>query len=264
MFRNAIYLFFVVFIASSCSTTQGIGGGINFFTPEQDLEFGKQVHQEILSKPGEYPILPEKGNEEVYRYIRNMTNKILNTGKVNYKDEFAWEITIIDDGETLNAFATPGGYIYVYTGLIKYLDSENQLAGVIGHEIAHAALRHSTRQMTKIYGFSALASIVTGKSDPSFVQQVVTQLLSLRFSRSHETESDSHSVIYLCGTEYKADGAAGFFRKIENSERPPEFLSTHPNPTNRVANIEGKAVELGCSGSQTNTSQHDRIKALLK
>ncbi len=196
MYRTTIFSLVIAFLGFGCGTSNVGGGGINFFTPEQDLELGKQVHDQILSNPQEYPILPERGNEAVYRYIQGMTNKILNSGKVNYKDVFAWKVSIIDNDETLNAFATPGGYIYVYTGLIKYLDTENQLAGVLGHEIAHAALRHSTRQMTKIYGFSALTSILTGNSDPGFLESVALQLVSLKFSRNHETESDTHSVIY--------------------------------------------------------------------
>ena len=180
-------------------------------------------------------------------------------------NEFPWKVTIINDDKTLNAFATPGGYIYVYTGLIKFLDSEHQLAGVMGHEIAHSAQRHSTRQMTKAYGASALVSIVTGKSDPGQLEQIALAILNLRFSRNHETEADTYSVNYLCGTTYKADGAAGFFQKLEGqSASVPEFLSTHPNPGNRVENIQRKAKELGCSGNATNTSEYARIKSLLR
>ena len=263
--KNDLQLFLLLFIfigLQACSATKG-GGGFNFFTPEQDLAFGKQVNQEIRNNPKDYPILPERGNEEVYNYIRSITNNILNSGNVKFKDQFAWEVGIIDDDETLNAFATPGGYIYVYTGLIKYLDTESQLAGVMGHEIAHADLRHSTRQMTKIYGISGLLAIATGQADQGTLQQIAIGLINLKFSRSHETESDLKSVDYLCGTKYAADGAAGFFKKIGGSERPPEFLSTHPNPDNRVANIEGKAQELGCATNEPTDSKHQRIKRLL-
>ena len=240
-------------------------GGLNLFSVEQDIELGRQVSQEINNNPSEYPILPEQGNEEVYRYIRNITSKIFNSGKVAYRNEFAWEVKIIDDPETLNAFATPGGYIYVYTGLIKFLDSEDELAGVMGHEIAHSAQRHSTQQMTKAYGLQVLLGVVTGKSSPGMIEQIALGLASLNFSRDHETEADEYSVIYLCGTNYNAAGAAGFFRKMEGEGgRPPEFLSTHPNPGNRVEAIDQKADELGCRGSATNRGKYARIKQLLQ
>lgn len=254
-------ILFVGFI--SCGTSQG--GGFNLFTPEQDIELGKQTEKEIADHPAEYPVLPERGNEQVYSYIRGITAKLLNTGKVAYRDKFAWNVKIINDDKTLNAFCTPGGYIYVYTGIIKFLDSEDQLAGVMGHEIAHAALRHSTNQASKLYGVSALTSILTGNANPGLLEQIALGLVSLKFSRGHETDADEHSVIYLCETNYNAAGAAGFFRKMEGKGgNPPAFLSTHPNPGNRIENIEKKAKALGCKGSNTNQSEYNRIKASLK
>ncbi len=265
--RNVIAIFIVlvisVFSFNACKTGQG--GGINLFSADQDMELGKQVNEEILNDPKQFPVLPEGSNPEVYRYVRGITNKLLQSGKVQYSDKFAWEVRIIDDAKTLNAFCTPGGYIYVYTGLIKFLDSEDQLAGVMGHEIAHAALRHSTRQMTQVYGIAALSSVLTGRSQPGLIEQIAQGLLSLKFSRGHETESDNYSVIYLCATNYNAAGAAGFFKKMEGQGgNPPAFLSTHPDPGNRIANIEAKAKELGCTGTNTNKAEYERIKRLLK
>lgn len=241
------------------------GKQLNLFSVEQDKELGLQVSREINSNPNEYPILSENGNEEVYRYIRNITNKLLQTGQVAHAQDFAWEVKIIDDDETLNAFATPGGYIYVYTGLIKFLDSEDELAGVMGHEIAHAAQRHSTQQMTKAYGLQIMLGVVSGNTSPGTMEQIALGLASLSFSRNHETEADEYSVRYLCGTGYNAGGAAGFFRKMASSSgRPPQFLSTHPDPGNRVEAIENRAQEMGCRGRQNNRGEYTRIKNLLR
>lgn len=254
-----IALLFVAFTYVSCGT----GQGLNLFSPEQDIALGKEVKQQILSDPQQYPILPESSNGEAYRYVRNITAKILNSGQVAYRNEFAWEVYIIDDDDVLNAFATPGGYIFVYTGLIKFLDSEAQLAGVLGHEIAHSALRHSTKQMTKAYGIGALASIVTGNPEPGMLEQIALSLISLKFSRGAETEADMHSVEYLCPTEYRADGAAGFFIKTQDQPAPPEFLSTHPNPANRVENIQKHAAELNCQGKANDQDAYARLKRSL-
>lgn len=259
------FLFATIFLAGiSLPGCGALKSGFNLFTVQDDIALGKQVKAQIESDPEQFPILPEQGNEEVYRYIRNITGKLLQTGKVEHKDEFAWEVKIIKDDETLNAFAVPGGYLYVYTGLIKFLDSEEQLAGVMGHEIAHAARRHSTQQMTKLYGLDAIRQIITGKSDPGLIEQIALGLASLRFSREHESEADEYSVIYLCPTDYKADGAAAFFKKIKGKGgTPPEFLSTHPDPGNRVVAIEKKATELACKGNKTYQSEYQRIKQLL-
>lgn len=263
-----MYRFFVIIsmlavtTVMSCSSSQG-GGGLNLFTVEQDMELGKQTAQQIADDPQQFPVLPERGNEEVYRYINDIKNTILASGKVDYADKFAWEVRIIDQDSVLNAFATPGGYIYVYTGLIKFLDSEDQLAGVMGHEVAHSARRHSTAQMTKVYGVAALSSVLTGNANPSLLEQIAIGLIQLRFSRNHETDADAHSVIYLCESGYNASGAAGFFKKMEGQPTPPAFLSTHPNPGDRVQKIEAKAAELGCGNGNTYSERYARIKRLL-
>jgi len=242
-----ITLSVLLFSSLSCDFTKKTVGSINLFPVEDDVKLGKQVSDEIASKPSEYPILPERGNEQVYRFIRGITQKILNSGQVRYKD--------------LNAFATPGGYIYVYTGLIKFLDSEDQLAGVMGHEIAHADRRHSTKQMTQTLGVQMLLAAALG--DREAVQQVATGILGLKFSRNHESDADEYSVRYLCPTSYNAAGCAGFFRKMGSAQGVPVFLSTHPSPANRVEEIEAQKNTMGCQGTQTNKSQYSRIKALL-
>ncbi len=251
--------FFVMF--SGCKGGKP-GGGFNLFTVQQDAELGLQVKQQIESDPGQFPILNEANNREAYQIIRSITNDILNSGKVYHKDNFAWEVKIIDDDKTLNAFCTPGGYIYVYTGLIKFLDKEDQLAGVMGHEIAHADQRHSTRQMTKMYGISVLISAVAG--DRETLAQITAGLINLKFSRGHETEADNYSVEYLGGTKYNCAGAAGFFEKIGGEGAPPEFMSTHPNPGNRVENIKARASSKGCKITDTaDQSRYQRLKSLL-
>ena len=240
----------------------------------EDVKMGQQTASEISSKPSQFPLLPERGNEEVYSYVRGITSKILNSGNVEHAKDFPWEVKIINDPKTLNAFCTPGGYIYVYTGLIKYLDTEDQLAGVMGHEIAHADKRHSMRQLYQSYGVQILAAIgasVATQGQSASTQkaamnaaQLASAVVGLKFSREHETEADNMSVNYLCGTEYNPAGAAGFFKKIGNANTPPEFLSTHPNPSNRIENIEAQAAAKTCRGHATNQAQYQRIKAMLK
>ncbi len=240
---------------------------VNLLTIEQEIALGKKVKTEIESDPKKYPILAENGNEQAYAHVRAITQKILNTGKVANRTKFAWEVKIIKDDKTLNAFCTPGGYIYVYTGLIKFLDSEDQLAGVMGHEIAHAAQRHTGRSITKAYGVDYVLGLIVGSSKSQNVQmikQITEGVVGLRFSRGHETEADEYSVTYLCGTGYNSAGAAGFFKKMQGKGgAPPEFLSTHPDPKNRVKDIETRARALGCAGNDTNSEEYARLKTLL-
>lgn len=238
-------------------------GGFNLFSIQQDKDLGKQVSDEIASNPSEYPVLDSATNVAAYRYIYDIRNTILNTGAVKHKDDFAWQIRIIKDDSTLNAFCTPGGYIYIYTGIIKFLDNEAELAGVMGHEMGHADLRHSTRQMTKLYGIQVLINAALGEREA--LKQITQGIIGLKFSRSHETEADRISVAYLCATSYKADGGAGFFEKIEamGGGRQPEFLSTHPSPENRVENYHNWAKESNCGGTNDFASNYAEFKKLF-
>lgn len=267
MYKFILPLAALMLVLGSCGTGKNKdkkpGGGFNLFSVQKDKELGVQVAAQIESDPSQFPILDSASNVEAYRYIYNVRNKILNTGLVEHKDDFVWRVRIINDDETLNAFCTPGGYIYFYTGLIKYLDNESELAGVMGHEMAHADLRHSTRQMTKQFGVQLLLSAVLG--DQSALTQITGGLISLTFSRSHETEADQMAVHYMCPTDWPADGGAGFFEKIRDSgaQSPPEFLSTHPSPDNRVEKYHKWAEEQGCTGSKTYDAEYESFKSLF-
>lgn len=241
------------------------GLGLNLFTIEDDIELGASLRDEINANPDAYgQVVDPTDAPEAYGHLQRITDEILASGMVEYESDFPWELYIIDDDEVLNAFCAPGGYIYVYTGLIHYLDSEDHFAGVMGHEIAHADRRHSTQQLTKAYGLSVLAGILFG-SDPSVIAQVAQGLLALSFSRADEAEADDYSVVYLCETDYAADGAAGFFAKLleEGVESGPEFLSTHPSPDNRVDDIRAAAVELDCSTEPNPNADWEGFQSVL-
>lgn len=259
--RNLGFSLLAAATLSSCDKN----GNLNILSVEDDKKLGLQVSQQIEGNPTEYPLLDESTYASSYTYLRGITDKILNSGKLAYRNEFVWKVKIIRDDNTLNAFCTPGGYIYVYTGLIKYLDNEDQLAGVMGHEIAHADLRHTSRQMTKQYGYTTLIQVLTGK-DPGTLAQIALNLKSLQNSREFETEADSKSVEYLSPTNYACNGAAGFFEKMlanGSSQSQPQWLSTHPNPDNRVTNINAKADQLRCSKTPSAPATYQDFKNSL-
>jgi predicted Zn-dependent protease len=242
-----VALFSVLLLFNACKDDEG-GGGFNLFSVQDDIELGQQLRDEILANPAEYPILDQTQYASAYSYMQDIVDDILASGEVRYADEFAWEVYIIDDSETLNAFAAPGGYIFIYTGILKFLDQKDDFVGVMGHEMAHADLRHSTTQLTEIYGVSTLLSLFLGE-DQELLQNILNSLLSLRFSRGDESESDAASVRYLCETEYAANGAASFFEKLVAQGAAggvPEFLSTHPSPDNRVEAINMEASDRNC------------------
>lgn len=236
---------------------------INGFSVEDDMKMGQQLYDEIHSSR-DYKIVSKNENPKVYDYIENIKQTILENGSFRYKDKFEWKITVLNDDKTINAFCAPGGYIFIYTGILKYLDNEAELAGVLAHEMGHAERRHGTRQMTKTYGIQMLLDFIFRGQNSQHFKQVIGGLLSLRYSRAYEREADECSVNYLCNTSYQSDGAAGFFEKIvkEEGAKSEELLSTHPDPSERIDNFHSLKKELNCQGTQNYSERYRTIKKL--
>ncbi len=238
--------------------------GVNIFTLEDDRELGAQLHDEILANPADYPLLDEAEHPEAYDHLNRVHDAIMDSGEVTRADDFDWQVYIIDDPDTLNAFAAPGGYTYYYSGLILYLEQEDHFAGVMAHEMAHVDRRHSTQQLTQAYGVATLVDIVLGE-DTGILADVAESLVSMSFSRSDENEADEYSVRFLCETDYAADGAAGFFEKLleGGGMELPAFLSTHPNSQDRVDHVHELAAELGCSTEPNPDADYEAFQASL-
>ena len=193
------HLWLLLFLTlASCKSKDG---DYTFFTEEEDLTLGKQVAARIASDPGQFPILEKTEYAELYTQLESIRDQLLNSGQVLHRDEFAWELKVIDNDTIYNAFCTPGGFIYIYTGLIRFVESADELAGIMAHEIAHGDLRHSTDQMSKVYGIQVLSSIITGGEGKSLTNLGIN-LLGLRFSRGDEAEADAMAVRYLNDTDF--------------------------------------------------------------
>ena len=252
----------LISIGLSIALLMGCGSAenaVNLFNLQDDIALGEQVRSEIESDSSGMEILDSTNYSKIYQYLYGIRDSLLNSGQVRYKNEFPWRIRIIKNDSTLNAFCAPGGYIYVYTGILKYLDAEDQLAGVLGHEMGHADLRHSTRQLTKMYGVQTIISLIAG--DRELVKQVTSSLIGLSFSRTHEKEADECSVRYLCPTQYNSDAGALFFEKIskEGGASPPEILSTHPDPGNRIEAYRAHKQTYGCIGELNHAERYQKM-----
>jgi len=222
---------------SSCSTP------INIFSDSDDLKLGQQIDQEIRKNPKEYPIL--QGRPDVKKYMETLGEKILSSPHITKRGIYAYKFEIIHDDSTINAFCTPGGFIYVYTGLIRFVDDEATLAGVVGHEIAHAERRHATTRITKAYGIQIVLGLLLGQN-PGKVAEITANLFAgiglLANSRADEAESDEYSFKYLSTTEYYPGGIRFFFEKIQGSGKRggggfERLLSTHPLPQDRLDHV---------------------------
>ena len=176
---------------------------------------------------------------EAYLRANGMASEIQN---------FAWEFNLIQDPQ-VNAFCMPGGKIVVYEGLMKLVSSDDELAVVVGHEVAHAVAKHSnerlSQQVMAQYGANILNSLVSDKS--AAVQKVAGTVygigaqygMMLPFSRKHESEADYMGLVFMTMAGYNPDVAVGFWQKMSagSGGSVPEFMSTHPSDATRIADI---------------------------
>lgn len=224
--------------------------GQNMYSVQDDVKLGEEVNQQILDEPQQFPLL--QGHQDVKNYVNGLGKYVLdNSSYIKYKNVFPYKFYVIHDDSTVNAFCLPGGYIYVYTGLMKFLENEAALVGVIGHEIAHAERRHMTQRLTSYYGVSMILGLVLG-SDPNTLGQIAANLfVGLGFlanSRADEEEADNFSINYLKNSKYFPGGILDFFEKIrleqaKKGQTPGDLerlLATHPLPQDRIENVHSK------------------------
>ncbi|HEY3250091.1 MAG TPA: M48 family metallopeptidase, partial [Ignavibacteria bacterium] len=224
----------------------------NIFTDKDDVELGKEFDKEIKSHPKDFPML--EGHQDVKDYVTGIGKEILNSPKIIKRKIYPYNFQVIND-TIVNAFCTPGGFVYVYTGLMRFLDNEATLAGVVGHEIAHAERRHVTQRLTAYYGVSMLLSFILG-GNPSLLAEIAANLFVglafLKNSRDDEAEADYYSIQYLQSTRWYPGAITFFFDKIKEEQRKKgttpgdldRLLSTHPLPNDRIKAVNDELKKL--------------------
>jgi len=220
--------------------------GMNIFSPADDVQYGRMVAQDAERK------LPMLNDPRVDDYLNRLGKRL--AAKAPGED-FPYQFKCVND-PSINAFALPGGFLYIHRGVIEAAENEAQLAGVIGHEIGHVALRHGTNQATKAYIAQVPLAIFGGMVGSNSLGAVMARLgaeftagsFLLKFSRDAERQADIIGTQILFDSEYDARAMAQFFEKLqaENKRgRAVEFFSSHPNPENRMQNVMEEIRKLG-------------------
>jgi len=247
--RNITFAASLCLLVAPCSPAQRtqLKAGWNFYSPQDDINLGKQVAGDAERQ------LPSCNAPKVDAYLTELGRKLiakLPTGGVQYP----WEFHCVNDKQ-INAFALPGGYVFVNRGAIEVSDNEAQLAGVMAHELSHVALRHGTTEATKAQaaqaGVGILGAILGGNAGGALLTELgrfSAGGVLLRYSRSAETQADVMGTQVLYDAGYDPRALAQFFEKIEaesKGKNPPEFFSDHPNPERRVERVQEEIDKLG-------------------
>ncbi|MDN5850561.1 MAG: M48 family metalloprotease [Nitrococcus sp.] len=219
-------------------------------TPTEEQQIGQQMMNEVRRQ------LPIGKDPEINAYIQDLGSRI-----ASYSDapDYSYHFFVVDSPQ-INAFAMPGGYIGVNTGLIEATQSESQLAGVLAHEIAHVTQRHLARQLLRQRGSAwrmaalLLAGILLGTQNPQAGQAATMSAMAgmihqqLAYSREDESEADRVGMQTLARAHFDPEGMPEFFSQLAEatrySDEPPVFLSTHPLTENRIADARARARQL--------------------
>ena len=212
-------------------------------SPDQEVVIGQQGRQDVITQMG--GLHPSSA---LQAYIAQIGQQVLNQSQAS-QSSYPFEFHLLDAPDTINAFALPGGQIFVTTGLLKALDTESQLAGVLGHEIGHVVARHGAEHLARQQLGAILVNAVgiaasderQGGQQAAAIAQAVNQIVGLNYSREDELESDRLGFEFMIAANYNPEGIVELMQVFESAEsqgRPPEFLSTHPDPGNRVSRLQ--------------------------
>jgi predicted Zn-dependent protease len=235
--RSLVLLLAFALSGCTCNRDSVNRGDLNLVSLDDEWALGNDLAAEVAAQVAfvEDPV--------VQAYLDRMGQQLAAQTELADRE---WTFTVVDD-PAVNAFALPGGHVYVNSGLILAAESPDELASVVGHEVAHGVARHATERMVKAYGLQLVAGLVLG-DDPGFVREIVAGLVGqgalARFSRKDELEADALGLQFMAGAGYDPDGMPAMFETLlETRARRPllfeRWFQTHPLTEDRI----GAAVE---------------------
>lgn len=253
---------------SGCKTT---GGGVQrsvadvVLPVEDEKKLGAEMEAQLARE------LTLLDDPEVVGYVRELGRQIVAAAGDDVPEGIEFEFDVVDDDETINAFAIPGGHIYVYTGLLRAAEDEAELMGVIGHEVAHVTRRHIAQQLAAQYGAETLLSLVASSGGLAglvgqLVGSVGAQGFLLKYSRDAERDADYVGLEYAADAGWDPHGMIDFFTKLERQAGRgslPSFLLTHPEPGERVENARERIDELDQVPWRRNRERYQQVVSRL-
>lgn len=213
-------------------------------TPEQEIALGLQATPQMIDQYG--GLNPDRRKQE---FVDEVGMKLVRAAGLDRETPWEFEFHLLDDDKTVNAFALPGGQVFITDALAERFETEGQFAGVIGHEIGHVVARHGAEHMAKQQLTNGLLSgvvIASESQQTAAMAAMLGQLVNMKFGRDDELESDRLGVRFMVDAGYDPRAMIRVMEILDEASqggRPPEFFSTHPNPDNRIERIEQAIAE---------------------
>jgi len=205
-------------------------------TVDEEIALGLQSAPEMIAEfGGEYP------DKKLQAYVDRVGNKLVQSTEAG-SSPYKFEFHLLADANTVNAFALPGGQIFITYALLSRLKNEDQLAGILGHEIGHVINRHSAEHIAKqelTQGLIQATDIASG--DPGMISRFVGNMVNMKYGRDDELESDDYGVKYMVQAGYRPEAMIDVMRILKEASgggNQPEFMSTHPSADNRIEKLK--------------------------
>jgi len=199
--------------------------------------------EQLSAMPEVYPILDKAQNRCAYERIEVLFKTLLNTSIIHNRRTFNWQIHLIDNEELSNAFSLPGGHIFIYTGLLKFIETESELIAVLGNEIAYVDNEYTLQTLRAEHGNSVMSDLSLGKKTPSLSEMLI-DLPYLGFDEATILQADSVSLALICPFQYDANSLEKFIEKAADA-KIAWTISKKGNFENRIRKIANAARECG-------------------
>lgn len=252
MYKVCIFTVFTYFVFhfSACqdASTQVTRIDKETFTAIEQQQIGEFLKSEIASAPQEFPHLRTDIYTSAQSYVESLLETLLVSAHVAQRSTFDWTVTIIQDDDMRNAFTLPGGKIYLYTGLLKYLKSEHELLSVIAHEIAHTDTEHIINRLKAEYGGVLLGDILLD-NEISSAGEMARNLPKLVLATDEVIAADVYAVNLICDYAWDARGLKQILERTEETESDIQWLQTRQGDVQqRIEMVENTALPCGFGG----------------
>ena len=234
--------------------------------PETEIELGRKLSRQIEA---EQPVLRDS---KIQRWVEEVAAPLV---LASHRDRpgIRYRFRVLDDPQQVNAFALPGGFIYLYSGLLLFMENEAEVAGVLAHEIGHVVGRHSANQLAARFGLQLLARMAFGE-EPALLAEAAAEFVEAGamagFSRDDEREADRYGVSYTIAAGYDPRGLVTFFTRLleaESGRRRGGFqklMSTHPATAERIRDVDKRIARAGDPGGRLEAERFQRMRERLE
>jgi len=247
-FFKYLFLFSFILLLFGCKAFEGK----TYFSGDpltEDIKMGESMKNEILTNSTEFPV---DKDSKLNKYLQSIIDEILKSPEIKNKTVFKYNITVLDRTDVINAFSLPGGNLFIYKGMLRFIDDEATLAAVIAHEIAHSELRHTYFRVRSQEGFGNLIDKAFKKDEYKAAKTAANIAKNLSFlsnSRDNELEADKNALNYLKSTKWYPAAMLTFFDKIsalvsQSGNQLDGLLSTHPLAKDRIDALKELSIKM--------------------